>query len=229
MDFWHSQHRPYKEKSREHLLQGLGWQSHSLWMPGEGGHCINSAYAKGIVDQHSNVALVERDAKIVPLINQRVIEANKWNNAPHLFPCELAKVKLPWPLTFMFADFNGGIDKNTAKWFQEVEIAEGGTVCITHATSWRGNSFLQDFYEAMRCYYPPVRHQCRISDDLILTPIVLAQQYFNKYDFTVSPPMKYRDKTVTMILYKFENFTRLKTPRQYREPKRQLAAMRAWA
>lgn len=208
---WDKSVRPQKQDAREYALGNLVGKTHTLWLPGEECHCVKEAFSRNVVSSDSHFIFVERDPGVVPHI-QSFVGGRKWEHPPVIFPSDICNLRLPWPLDFAFLDFLGTFDKKTSEWMsQNLLLADGADLCVTHAYGRRYNLFL-DRMEVVFTQleqYTLLRHELCCYNHLITLPLAMMKSMFNRYSFEIRWPCKYKDSIRSMLLFRLEKFHHL--------------------
>jgi len=198
----------------------------ALFLPGwdiaanTGCLCIARALDLQVINRQTKIIAVERDARLVPHIAQRLNQFG-FDPPPHFHQGELHDLLLPPDVSIDYAmiDLLGNLTEPVAYWLSghlSGHLAEHATMAFTFTERWRKNNFLRRCIAQWR---NPTYRRLSIDfamshqlDQYILFHVLMVKTCFAEFDFTYRRAQRYRDNIRVMCGFRFDDFVRNPQP-----------------
>lgn len=202
--------RKFKEQTRV-LAVDFPPRKNAWFMPAAGAKCVLLGRETGMIDDSSQLNLVERHAPTAKKLIQ-TLEPLNLNYTLH--QQDLATTKITDNLDYIWIDLNGTITIELAQWITQnlsPKLMPGAVVCLTHEYCWRNNQWLKEIWQKQQGFeYTSFRFDRGIYSDKYLTfPPYLVHCLLRNWQLKmVGQPFRYADRTldraaVDMMFYRF--------------------------
>ena len=204
--------RKQKEFARTFVVSpDSGTRKQVLMLPSKTMECVREAESSGLFNKDTQCLCVERDLETFnvmiqtskPLISQIVP-----------IHSDLHNVDLVGNYDYAFFDLNGPLTIDIANWMNvhfSKHIDVGADIAFTFLYAYRNNHFIHELHNFVTqpCMQPYLREtsiKCGgVADETVAMYLLLFRLIFNKFDFVIDTPIKYRD-TQSMLIFFLKDF-----------------------